>query len=79
MDTIEKQKTEKATRPASRWRNKFLILRNFIACDGEKFRRDQIVWGRLWPSRDVAETSGQTYEANWPHNAKYLGAFPVDA
>lgn len=79
MDTTEKQRTEKATRPASRWRNKWLALRTFTAIETGKVRhRGAEHWGMfVWPSRDTAETYGQKCESANTH-LKYLGAFPVE-
>lgn len=72
--------TLKATRPASRWRNKYLTLRRHREPNGEVFLPGQeSVSPRLWPCRDSAETYGKTWEAEFGYYAKYLGAFPVDA
>lgn len=72
--------TLKATRPASRWRNKYLALRTQKNTRGKTLRPGEKDWGdREWPSRDIAETHGLTSEANYPDYYKYLGAFPVDA
>ncbi len=81
MNTIEKPRTEKATRPASRWRNRYLALRTFrephhpvIRVGGKEF-----VGIFQWPSRDTAETYGQSWEKENPTFGKYLGAFPVES
>ena len=79
MKTTEKQRTEKTTRPPSRWRNRWLVLKGYTSFTGHEYSPGE-QWGYLeWPSRDTAETYGQQCEAGWPHLLKHLGAFPVDA
>ena len=79
MNITEKPRTEKATRPASRWRNRYLALRNHFDEKGRGFRAGQECWGSLvFPCRDTAETHGREWEAEYPKLAKYLGAFPVE-
>ena len=79
MTTIGKLETKKATRPASRWRNRWLVHEHFIGQSGRHYYPGE-QWGiREWPSRDIAETEGRRIEAEGPDVAKYLGAFPVDA
>lgn len=77
----EKQATQKATRPASRWRNRYFAFRAFRHSDTGTCRRayEEYFAEHTWPTRDTAETYGQQNEADHPHTIKYLGAFPVDA
>jgi len=78
MDTTEKPRTEKATRPASRWRNRYLAL-CYLGDEKEFYRPGQKFWGpRDWPTRDTAETYAQSYMFETPGAVEYLGAFPVE-
>ena len=81
MTTTSKPRTEKATRPASRWRNRWVARRDFTHRDAPIFRHaGETFWGQIeWPSRDVAETDARDEKAHHPYWVEYLGAFPVDA
>lgn len=78
MKTIEKPRTEKATRPASRWRNRYRVFERYVSYTGHCFYPGE-QWGlKEWPSRDTAETYGKWVETEGVP-AEYLGAFPVEA
>ena len=71
--------TQKATRPASRWRNRWFPLRNYTTQSGLVCRRHQEYWGVVeWPCRDTAETGAHQWINEWPNYAEHLGAFPVE-
>ena len=80
MTTLTTPQTTRATRPASRWRNRYLNLRDhFCDWNNKLCRAGEKDWGSgIWPSRDVAETKGRVSEMQSPGLFKYLGAFPVD-
>jgi len=78
-DVVDRQAL-KATRPASKWRNRYFAFRDFAHSDTGTFRSGGKEYSaeRDWPSRDTAETRGQENEKNYPSFIKYLGAFPVE-
>jgi len=80
MDTTERRQTEKATRPASRWRNRYEALCDFTHSNSTISRqRGEEMWGTVeWPSKDVAETYGRDWEAKYFSFVKHTGAFPVE-
>lgn len=79
MKTTEKLRTEKTTRPASRWRNRYLAFCGFVSSDEGRVISPGEFWAtNCWPSRDVAETCGEEWERQWSDWGKYLGAFPLE-
>lgn len=78
MKTIEKQRTQKATRPASKWRNHWLAICIFKSNGKMRNPGERFLGKRDWPSRDTAETYAQKREAELPEKVKYLGAFPAE-
>lgn len=81
MKTIEKTQTKKAIKPASRWRNRYLALRDLGdgVSNRVNHRRGEEFWPELTcPSRDVADTVAQQYMAESPGCVEHLGAFPIE-
>lgn len=82
-DLLTDQELERETvkEPAKRWRNKWFYRWRTPHGDGPA-KGPGIVWGgRIWPSRDAAETSARHQCATRPYEDEgitYLGAFPVD-
>lgn len=85
----EKTRTEKATAPPKRWRNRWrLSVRVRHAASGQEWEAgDQ--WGTsIWPSREIAEQRAQEKLAGTlrfngvrkptAHYIEWLGAFPCD-
>lgn len=77
------ERTEQATEPAKRWRNRWRQLKGCFCLETRTFDEPGDYWGaRLWPSKDTAESAAQKAmeynEIHGPGYVEYLGAFPVE-
>lgn len=77
---VERQETEKAVRPAKRWRNRYWVPEgsHLTRHDGSLFYGPGETCGsRIYASRDLAETGGERNERNARFGLKFVAAFPI--
>ena len=78
MDTKERPIEEKISKPAGRWRNRWLAHRaGFGARTGVPFAPGEVYWSQFfWPSKEIAEQKAIEDQKMFPGVCSYLGAFP---